>query len=236
MSTRELLPVVVPPPRRGTDRAWLVRRARHLAWFGIGWHFIEFAIAVGAGLAASSVALVGFGIDSLIEAAAGFVVVWLFAERRSASSSAERRAQQLIAISFFVLAVYILVDSTRSLAAGDHASTSWVGIGLAMVTALTMPLLARAKAHLGAELGSHATVSEGAQNMVCAYLSVGLLVGLGTNALLGWWWADPVTALAIAGVAIKEGVSGWRGDVDACCAPITVAAGPDDGCDESCCR
>src|SRR5262249_55523284 len=156
-------------PRRA-DRERLQRRARHLAWGGIAWHGVEFAIALSAGLAASSIALVAFGVDSLIEAAAGFVVIWLFTGSRLHSPTAERRAQQLIAISFFVLAAYVTVESVRMLVAGDHPGTSWVGIGLALVTAPTMPLLARAKRSVGNQLHSAATVKESAQSMVCAYL------------------------------------------------------------------
>lgn len=197
------------------ERQRLVRRARLLAWGGIGWHFIEFAIAVGAGVAASSIALIGFGADSLIESAAGFIVVWRFAARRSHSETAERRAQQLIAVSFFILAAYVSVEAVRTLAQAHHPDASWVGIGLAAITAPTMPLLARAKRKVGQGIGSSATVSEGVQNMVCAYLSVALLIGLGANALLGWWWADPAAALVIAAVALREGVESWRGD--SCC-------------------
>ena len=146
----------------------------------------------GAGIAAGSIALIGFGLDSLVEVAAGTVIVWLFTGRRLADPErAERRAQQLIAVSFYLLAAYIAVESARDLIAGDHPDASWVGIGLAAVTAPTMPLLARAKQRIGHELGSSATVSEGAQNMLCAYLSVALLIGLGANAVFGLWWADP---------------------------------------------
>ncbi len=202
------------------DRERLMRRARILAWGGNVWHVAEFAIAVGAGIAAGSIALIGFGLDSLVEVAAGTVIVWLFTGRRLADSErAERRAQRLIAISFYLLAAYIAVESARDLVAGDHPKASWVGIGLAAVTAPTMPLLARAKQRIGHELGSSATVSEGAQNMVCAYLSVALLIGLGANALFGLWWADPVAALVIAGVAAREGRQSWRGDACGCCAP-----------------
>ncbi len=199
-------------------RAQLVRRAKVLAWGGNAWHLVEFAIALGAGIAASSVALVAFGIDSLIEVAAGGVVVWLFTGRRVGSASAERIAQRLIAASFFGLAAYIAVDSVHALG-GDHPQPSWVGIGLALVTAPTMPLLARAKQRVGRELGSRATESEASQNMLCAYLSVALLVGLGANALFGWWWADPLAGLVIAAVAAREGVESWRGDgcADGCC-------------------
>jgi divalent metal cation (Fe/Co/Zn/Cd) transporter len=205
------------PPLTPSQRAALERRARMLAWGGNAWHLIEFAVAVAAGVAAGSIALVGFGIDSLIELAAGGVVIWLFTGGRGASHRAERRAQQLIAASYALLVVFIVVESTRQLLGGEEPGVSWVGIGLALVTAPTMPLLARAKRKVGVRLGSSATVSEASQNMICAYLSVALLLGLGANALLGWWWADPVSALAIAGVAAKEGVESWRGERCGCC-------------------
>ena len=188
-----------------------------LAYGEIAWHVVEFAIALGAGLAASLIALVGFGVDSLIEALAGGVVLWLFAAGRASSPSAERRAQQLIAATFFLLAGYIGVEA---LVVGDRPTASWVGIGLAAVTAPTMPLLARAKTRLARQLGSAAATSEGAQTMLCAYLSVALLVGLGANVIAGWWWADPLAALAIAAVAVREGFQGLRGD--SCCVPVAT--------------
>jgi len=198
-----------------SDRARLERRARHLAWGGIAWHFAEFAIAVGAGVAANSIALIAFGADSLIEAMAGFVVVWLFTGSRVGSQAAELTAQRLIAVSFYVLAAFVFIEAGRSLVSGIEPEASWVGIGLAAITAPTMPLLARAKRRVGGQLRSSATVKEGAQNMICAYLSIALLVGLLSNALLGWWWADPIAAFLIAGVAVKEGRASWRGE--GCC-------------------
>ena len=201
------------------ERSQLERRARLLAWGGIGWHVIEFAIALVAGLAAGSIALIGFGADSLIEALAGFVVLWLFTGNRIGSATAERRAQQLIATSFFVLATYVSIEAARTLVGGDHPDASWVGICLAAFTAATMPLLARAKRRVGSKLSSSAAVKEASQTQLCAYLSIALLVGLGANAILGWWWADPLAALAIAGVALKEGRESWRGEgcADGCC-------------------
>jgi divalent metal cation (Fe/Co/Zn/Cd) transporter len=189
----------------------LVRRAQTLTWIGNAWHVVEFAIALAAGIAAGSIALIAFGADSLIEGAAGFVLAWRLAK----GERAERRAQQLIAGSFFVLAAYIAVESVRTLAGGDHPETSWIGIGLAAFTAATMPLLARAKRRVGNSMASSATVNEAAQTQLCAYMSIALLAGLTANALAGWWWADPVAALAIAAIAVQEGVRGWRGD--ACC-------------------
>ena len=202
------------PPQ---ERAALERRARLLAWGGNAWHLVEFAIAVGAGVAAGSIALIAFGADSLIEALSGFVIVWLFTGTRLHSETAERRAQQLIAGSYFLLAAYVAVASVRDLVDGYQPGVSWVGIGLAAVTAPTMPLLARAKRNVGRKLNSSATVSEASQNMICAYLSVALLVGLLANALVGWWWADPLAALVIAGVAVREGRESWRGDSCECC-------------------
>ena len=201
------------------ERSHWERRARLLAWGGIGWHFVEFLIALFAGLAAGSIALIGFGADSLIEALAGFVVVWLFTGSRLGSDTAERRAQQMIAVSFYVLAAYVGVESVRTLVNGDHPQASWVGIGLAAFTALTMPLLARAKRHVGTMLNSSAAVKEASQTNLCAYLSrriadrtrrkrpVRLVVGRSTSALV------------IAAVALKEGRESWRGEgcADGCC-------------------
>ena len=208
-----------PPGLSTAERSRYERRARLLAWGGIAWHIVEFLIAVIAGITAGSIALIGFGADSLIEAIAGVVVVWLFTGTRLGSSHAERRAQQMIAVSFYVLALYVGVEAVRTLINADHPRTSWLGIALAAFTAATMPLLARAKRHVGTKLGSSATVKEASQTSLCAYLSVALLLGLSANALLGWWWADPITALLIATVAIKEARESWRGEgcADGCC-------------------
>jgi divalent metal cation (Fe/Co/Zn/Cd) transporter len=207
------------PARAPTlERARLEHRARLLAWGGIGWHFVEFAIALAAGVAAGSIALIGFGADSLIETLAGFVVLWLFTGARRGSAAAERRAQQLIAASFFVLAVYVTAESIRMLVDGRHPQTSWVGVALAAFTAVTMPVLASAKRRVGKRLQSSAAVKEASQTQLCAYLSVALLAGLLLNALAGWWWADPLAALVIAAIAVQEGRQSWRGEgcCDAC--------------------
>jgi divalent metal cation (Fe/Co/Zn/Cd) transporter len=211
-------PLIQLAPGGLAERRRLEQRARRLAWGGVLYHVLEFAVAIGAGLAAGSIALIGFGADSFIEALAGFVVLWLFSGTRIGSSAAERRAHQLIAASFFVLAAYVAVESVRSLVGGEEPAVSWVGIGLAAFTAVTMPLLASAKRRVAQQLNSSAATKEAAQTQLCAYLSVALLVGLGANALFGWWWADPVAALAIAAVAVKEGRESWRGEgcCDAC--------------------
>lgn len=213
------------------ERNRLVRRARRLAWLGVGWHGVEAAIALGAGAVASSIALVGFGADSLIESVAGLVVLWRFAGRRAGSAAAERRAQRLIGVSFYALAAYIAADSARTLVEAQQPGVSWVGIGLAAFTLATMPPLAIAKDRVGDRLGSPATKSEGRQNMLCAYLSAALLVGLGGNALLGLWWLDPATALVIAAAAVKEGRDAWRGQ--SCCAASPAPAA--DVCEDDCC-
>ena len=198
------------------DRSALVRRAKALAWLGMAWHGIEAVVAVAAGLAAGSIALIGFGIDSVVEAMAGFVLLWRFAGSRSSSDGAERSAQKMIAVSFYVLAAYVAVEAVRGLVAGDRPGSSTVGIVLACATLLTMPPLAIAKERLAHKLQSSATKAEGRQNMVCAYLAAALLVGLTANAVLGWWWADPAAALVIAAVAVREGREAWQGR--ACCA------------------
>lgn len=176
------------------ERARLERRARLLAWGGIAWHFVEFGIALVAGVVAGSIALIGFGADSLIESLAGFVVVWLFTGARLGSRGAERRAQQLISISFFVLAAYVAAESIRTLVSGQHPSASWVGIGLAAFTAPTMPLLATAKRRIGMKLSSAAAVKEASQTQL------------------------PAAALVIAAMAVKEGRESWLGEgcCDAC--------------------
>ena len=197
------------------DRAALVRRAKALAWLGLSWHLVEAVVAFAAGIAAGSIALIGFGADSLVETLAGVVLLWRFAATRSASEHAERRAQQWIGVSFYVLAAYVAVEAVRSLATVERPDASTVGIVLSVATLLTMPPLARAKIRLAHELRSSATRAEGRQNMVCAYLAAALLVGLTANAALGWWWADPLAALVIAAVAVHEGREAWRGQ--ACC-------------------
>jgi divalent metal cation (Fe/Co/Zn/Cd) transporter len=205
-------------PTRAAEREGLVRRAKLLAWLGIGWHAIEAAVAVVAGIAAGSIALVGFGADSVVESVAGVVLLWRFGGDRHSSEAAERRAYRLIGVSFYAIAAYVGFEAVRQLIHGSHPEVSWIGIALAAVTLATMPPLARAKTRVAEQLHSAATRAEGRQNMLCAYLSAALLVGLGANAFAGFWWADPITALLIAAVAIREGRDSWRGEgcCDAC--------------------
>jgi divalent metal cation (Fe/Co/Zn/Cd) transporter len=186
-------------------------RARVLAWIGVGWHALEGAVAIASGVVAGSIALVGFGADSLVELAAGGIVLWRFADARAHSDEAEHRAHRLIALTFWAIAIYVLVEAARTLAGVTHPDTSWVGIGLAAVTLVTMPALAAAKARVGERLDSHSVKSEGRQNLVCAYLSLALLLGLGANAAFGAWWADPAAAVIVAIVAANEGRRAWSG-------------------------
>ncbi len=199
------------------ERRALARRARSLTHLGLGWHVLEAAVAIGAGVVAGSVALVGFGADSVIEAAAGLVVLWLVTGGRVHSGLAERRAQQLIAASFVLLAIYVTVESVRDLLGGHHPAASWVGVGLATITLVAMPPLAAAKRRVAIALGSSAAASESRQTMLCAYLSAALLAGLLANAVAGWWWADPMAALLIAAVALREARDAWHGDTCTCC-------------------
>jgi divalent metal cation (Fe/Co/Zn/Cd) transporter len=185
LSSAATLRVGRSSPLEPGERERLVRRAKLLAWGGNAWHLVEFAVAVGAGVAAGSIALIGFGADSLIEASSGLVVVWLFTGRRLGSAQAERHAQQLVAASYALRGSSIGIEATRTLIGGHHPAASWVGIGLAAFTAPTMPLLARAKRRVGHQLNSAAAVSEAEQNQICAYLSIALLIGLLANALEG---------------------------------------------------
>jgi divalent metal cation (Fe/Co/Zn/Cd) transporter len=223
-------PPTTPAPAPGVSRAeWLrlARWARWLSWASLGYMAVEGAVAVVAGVVAGSIALLGFGIDSAIEGFASLVVVWRFTGTRLHSQDAERRAQRLVAVQFFLLAPYVAVEAIRDLAGGHHPDSSWVGIGLAIASIVLMPLLGVAKQRIGRRMGSVATQGEGAQNLLCAYMAAGLLLGLGGNALFGLWWLDPAAALAIAALAVREGVEAWRGE--SCCIPSA------DACQDDCC-
>lgn len=175
----------------------------------------EGAIAITAAIIAGSVALLGFGLDSAIEGLASVIVVWRFSGTRTLSETAEARASKAVAVTFFLLAPYITYDAVNTLAGRDHASTSWLGIGLAIASLIVMPALGMAKRHLGTRLNSAATAGEGTQNLLCAYLAAAVLAGLLANTALGWWWLDPVVALGIAGLAVREGIEAWHGE-DCC--------------------
>ncbi|MGC3993406.1 MAG: cation transporter [Propionicimonas sp.] len=219
-----------PTPAR---RAVLRRRVRLIVGATIGYNVIEAVVALAAGRIASSTALVAFGLDSVVEVLSAAAVAWQFAvpdhEKR------ERTALRLIAVSFFGLAAFVGMDAVRSLVLREAAEHSLPGIILAAVSLLVMPLLSWAERRTGHELGSGSAVADSHQTLLCTYLSAVLLVGLVVNSLFGWWWADPLAALVIAGVAIKEGWDAWHGD--ACCAPSATASAPepDSRCDKDCC-
>jgi divalent metal cation (Fe/Co/Zn/Cd) transporter len=176
---------------------------------------VEAVVAIAAGTAASSIALIGFGLDSTVEVMSAVVIVWQF---RGLAEDRERRALKLIAMSFFALAVYVGVQAIIDLLWRSEPKSSTVGIGLAIASMIVMPMLARAKRRNGNAMGSATVLADSNQTKLCAYLSAILLAGLILNATAGWWWADPVAALGIAGLAVHEGREAWRGETcDDCC-------------------
>jgi divalent metal cation (Fe/Co/Zn/Cd) transporter len=213
----------------------LARRVKLLSWLSLAWMTVEGVVAIAAGVVAGSIALIGFGLDSAIEGLASVIIIWRFTGGRVFSSTAERRAQKLVAVQFFLLAPYVGVESIRTLLGGEHADVSPVGIALAAGSVVLMPLLGIAKQRLADQMGSVATRGEGRQNMLCAYLAGALLVGLLGNALVGAWWLDPAVGLLIAGVAVREGLESWRGE--GCCvsSPLDGVGFSDDDCDDDCC-
>lgn len=203
------------------DRAELLRRALRLEWLTVGWNMIEGIVAVGAALAAGSVALLGFGVDSFVESTSGAVLIWrLHAERRSRDEqrieAVERRAQRLVAVSLLVLAGYIGLEAISSLMRGERPAPSPVGIALAAVSLAVMWWLAREKKRTASALGSRAMESDAFQTTACWWLSLIVLGGLGANAAFGWWWADPVAALGASIFIVREGLEAWRGEDDCC--------------------
>ena len=208
------------PVAGSVDWLRLARTVRILSWLTLAWMGIEGGVAIAAALIAGSVALLGFGLDSGVEAMASIIVIWRFTGTRLASPTSERRAQQLVAVSFFLLAPYIGVEAARALLAGDRAETSIVGLVLTAGTAVFEPALGVAKRRIGARLGSSATAGEGTQNLLCAYLAIAVFAGLAANTLFGAWWLDGVVALGIAGWAVIEGRRAWAGRSSGCaCQP-----------------
>jgi len=176
----------------------------------------ESAVALAAAALAGSVALLGFGLDSVIEGLASVIIVWRFSGTRTLSPGAEARAQKAVAATFFLLAPYITYDAVSALATGYKPSASWPGIGLSAASLVVMPLLGRAKRRLGVILGSGATAGEGTQNLLCTYLAAAVLIGLLANTAFGAWWLDPAVGLLIAALAVREGIRTWRGEDCAC--------------------
>jgi divalent metal cation (Fe/Co/Zn/Cd) transporter len=209
-------------------RAVLAKRIQVFVACTIAYNVVEAVVALWAGRAASSTALIGFGLDSVIEVASATAVAWQFSGGRS--EERERVAMRIIAVSFFALAAYITVEAVRTLAGSGDADHSTVGLVLAAASLMIMPGLSWAQRRAGRELGSRSAVADSKQTLLCTYLSAVLLVGLGVNSLWGWSWADPLAALVIGAVAAREGLATWRGD--GCCAPSAVA---DDTCGDGCC-
>lgn len=200
-------------------RVALGRRAQLIAGASVAYNVVEAVIAISAGAAAGSIALIGFGLDSIVEVFSGVVILWQF--RHAVPQARERQALRLIAVSFFALAAYVSVESVRALLGDAEADASRVGIALAAASLVVMPFLSLAQRRTGRQLGSGSVVADGTQTLLCTYLSAVLLLGLVLNATLGWGWADPIAGLVIAGVAAKEGLEAWRGD--SCCAPVPGA-------------
>ncbi len=200
-------------PERKTEFG---RRVQQLAWATIGYNTLEAMLAIGAGVAAGSVALVSFGLDSIVEVLSAVVVSWQFINSGAHHEAREERARKLVAAAFLALALYVTYDSLRALYESSHADPSPVGIGIAVAFLIVMPLLTLAKRRAGQELGSAAVVADSVQTLLCTYLSGVLLVGLVLNAGFGWRWADPVAGLVIAAVAAREGLETWRGEEDCC--------------------
>jgi divalent metal cation (Fe/Co/Zn/Cd) transporter len=194
------------------ERARWRRAALWLAWATIGWNSVEALVALVAGTEAGSIALVGFGLSSVVEVGSAVVVVWQFS---GADLEREQRALKLIAGSFFVFAAYVAGQALWDLAVHSTPHESVPGIVLAAVSLVVMPVLAYAKRRAGRHLSSRTVIADSGQTMLCTYLSAVLLVGLVASGAVGWWWADPVAALLIAGIALREGRTAWRGE--ACC-------------------
>jgi divalent metal cation (Fe/Co/Zn/Cd) transporter len=228
------------PVLTSAERTRLGRRAQLLAGASVTYNVVEAVIAVSAGIAAGSVALIGFGLDSVVEVSSGLIILWQF--RHRLPETRERQALRLMACSFFGLAGYVGFESVRALFLGGDPQASPVGIGLAIASLIIMPFLSWAQRRTGRALGSNAVVADSTQTLLCTYLSAVLLVGLVLNATLGWGWADPIAGLVIAAVAVREGVEAWKGE--GCCAPGRPGEHAEDaadidrcggGCTDGCC-
>lgn len=193
-----------------SDTSQLRRRARLLVWATIVWNAVEAVVAIGAGAAASSSALISFGLDSTVEVSAALVALWYL---RGEDDERGGLAGRLIGLTFWALAAWVTFDAVTDLVNGDRPDASTVGIVLTAVSVVVMPTLALAKRRTGAALGSSTLVAESNETMVCAYLSVAVLIGLLANSIAGWWWADPIAALVVAAIAAREGLEAWRGEL-----------------------
>ena len=208
----ELTPLV-----QNADWLRAARRARWLAWVSLTWMLLEGAVGLWQGLMVGSIALTGWALGSAVEGLASVIVVWRFSGVRTLSETAERRAQRGVAASFWLIAPYITAESLRNLLFEHRAQATVIGIVLTATAVVLMPLLGYAKRRLGARLASAATAGEGTQNYICAAQAGAVLIGLAvTAAWPGGWWIDPVIGLAVAAVAVWEGVESWRGEACEC--------------------
>jgi divalent metal cation (Fe/Co/Zn/Cd) transporter len=225
------------PRAPARDAGWqrAARMAVLLSWASLFYMGVEGGVGVWQGAVAGSIALVGWGLASFIEGVASAIVIWRFTGSRRLSDSAELRAQKLVALQFFILAPYVLVESAKTLIEGGHADITVIGMALTATSVILMPLLGIAKHRLADRLGSTATAGEGTQNVLCGIQAAAVLVGLAANAAVGAWWLDPLIGLFIAFVAVKEGREAWRGETCADCAsPLALTADTQHG-DGSCC-
>jgi divalent metal cation (Fe/Co/Zn/Cd) transporter len=192
------------------------KRARLLEYFTLGWNITEASIAISAGILAGSIALVGFGADSVVESLSSLVLLWRLRSHEH-DEHRERFALRLVGVCFLILAAYVAYDATHSLIRHEEPDASFVGIALSTISILVMPLLARAKRRVAARLNSAALAADSRQTDLCAYLSAILLGGLALNALFGWWWADPVAAIAMVPIILREGIQALRGEICSDC-------------------
>ncbi|WP_156910432.1 cation diffusion facilitator family transporter [Nocardia mangyaensis] len=224
------LPATIPTVPDPARKALLVRRIQWFVGATITYNVIEAVIALTEGTRVSSTALIGFGLDSVIEVSSAAAVAWQFAGRDP--EKREKFALRVIAFSFFALAAYVTVTSVRALLGVGEAEHSTIGIALAAISLAIMPVLAAAQRRAGRELGSASAVADSQQTLLCTYLSAVLLVGLLLNSVFGWSWADPVAALVIAVIAVKEGRNAWKGET--CCSTTPFGRSGDD-CGDNCC-
>lgn len=190
------------------DRPQLLSRALQLAYFTVAWNVVEGLVAIWAAIAAGSDALMGFGLDSGVESLSGLVLIWRLTIERKDTARAEeveKRALKLIGLTFFALAAFVGYQSVTTLLNGERPESSWVGIGVTILSLIVMPILARSKERVGEAMDSRAVLADSVETWACVYLSAVVLGGLALNALFGWWWADPVAALAVVGFLVKEG-------------------------------
>lgn len=222
-----------PQTTQATAVSKLARTAIALAWLTVAWNLVEAGVALFAGQSAGSTALIGFGLDSLIEVSSALVVLWQL--RSDMAEEREQQALKLIALSFFALAIWVTLTSVITLISQTQPEESKTGIVLAIVSLIVMPVLALAKRRVGKAMSSATVVADSAQTWLCTSLSAVLLVGLVANATLGWWWADPVAGLVIAAVAVREGREAWRGEN--CCGPVvgtgSSSCSTEDACSSS---